>query len=116
MKQTISSYQFRRAFEDIRPDNFSYEALGALFEYYEEYERDSGEETELDVIAICCDWTEYSNIELIREYLPASDYEPSDDITDADDVAAAQLEAVMAYLHDETEVIELSDGAIVTNR
>lgn len=64
MKTTVSIYDFRDAFTKVRPDNFSYEALGHLFEYLERMEEDIGEEMELDVIAICCEFSEdtYQNI------------------------------------------------------
>jgi hypothetical protein len=58
MKTYISQYDFRRAFQECRPDNFSYEGLKVLFEYLEEYEMDIGEELELDVIGLCCDFSE----------------------------------------------------------
>ena len=41
MKQTINLYDFRRAFETTRPDNFSYEGLGILFEALEELSDDT---------------------------------------------------------------------------
>jgi len=60
MKTYISQYDFRRAFQECRPDNFSYEGLKILFEYLEEYEMGIGEELELDVIGLCCDFSEDS--------------------------------------------------------
>jgi hypothetical protein len=54
MKTTVSRYDFERAFVDAdRKENFSYEALGLLFDYFESYEEETGQEIELDVIAIC---------------------------------------------------------------
>lgn len=61
MKQTINIHQFRDSFQAQRPNQFSYSALSALFDYLEELERDLGYEIELDVIALCCDWSEYSS-------------------------------------------------------
>ena len=58
MKMTVSNYDFRREFLDIRPNNFSLMGLDCLFDYFEELEGDIGEEIELDVIAICCDYAE----------------------------------------------------------
>lgn len=58
MKTYISQYDLRRAFQECRPDNFSYDGLKVLFEYLEEYEMDIGEELELDVIGLCCDFSE----------------------------------------------------------
>ena len=63
MKQTINEYQFKEAFQNCRPNNFSYEGLTALYEYLEAYEEDTGQEMELDVIGFCCDFTEYDSLE-----------------------------------------------------
>ena len=60
MKTTVHFDDFRHAFNSIRPDNFSREGLEQLFDYFESYEKDTGEEIELDVIAICCDFSEDS--------------------------------------------------------
>lgn len=63
MKQSVNNFDFHDAFKQMgREDNFSYEGLNALFNYLEEYEEETGEEMELDVIAICCDYTEYENL------------------------------------------------------
>ena len=69
MKTTVSRYDFERAFVDAdRKDNFSYEALGLLFDYFEELEADLGEEIELDVIAICCEYTEDTLQDIANNY------------------------------------------------
>lgn len=68
MKQSVDNYEFTRAFESIRPENFSRPALLELFDYLEDLERDIGEEMELDVIALCCDWAEYTREEIETEY------------------------------------------------
>lgn len=47
-----------------RQDQFSSDALRALFDFYEELSDDMGEDIPLDVIAICCDWGEYAEEEL----------------------------------------------------
>jgi len=44
MKQNINEYQFERAFNECRPNNFSYAGLRALFDYLEQYEEETGEE------------------------------------------------------------------------
>lgn len=68
MKTTVNKYDFRRAFLDIRPDQFSLAALDVLFEYFEQYEQDTEQEIELDVIAICCDFQECSIEEIAADY------------------------------------------------
>ena len=54
MRMTLNVYEFRDMFNKCRPNSFSYEALGELFEYYEE----TAPDMEFDPVAICCDWSE----------------------------------------------------------
>lgn len=63
MKTTITQSDFVSAFKRSadRKDCFSYAGLCALFDHYEQLEQDTGEEIELDAVAICCDWTEYAS-------------------------------------------------------
>ena len=68
MKTTVSVSDFRDAFRAVRPENFSYEALGELFEYLEQFEQDCGQELELDVIAICCDFSEDTYEQIADQY------------------------------------------------
>ena len=67
MKQTVNQYQFTQEFMQIRPNQFTYEGLKALFDWFEELEEDTGEEIELDVIAICCEWSEYENLKSFQD-------------------------------------------------
>ena len=79
MKTTVNMYDFEQAFMAIRPDNFSYDGLKALFEWFEDYEEGTGEQYELDVIAVCCEWSEYADLdEFQRNY--GKDYESIEDI------------------------------------
>ena len=79
MKQSVSFYDFVRAFAEIRPNNFTRAGLVALFNYLEAFEAETGEEIEFDVIGLCCDFTEYENIaEFNRDY--GTDYESRDEI------------------------------------
>ncbi len=51
MIQTINLHDFRNAFQAAgRGEQFTYEGLGVLFDYLEQYEQDTGEQIELDVI------------------------------------------------------------------
>ena len=106
MKQTINLYQFERAFVDMnRKDQFTYDGKRALFDYLEEYEDGTGEEIELDVIALCCDYCEYdSALECAKDY-------PFDIDEDLDE--DEQEEAALEYLRDHTTVIEFNTGIIV---
>jgi hypothetical protein len=70
MKQTITVSNFRDAFKNMgRADQFSYDGLTALFEHLEGVEEAAGQEIELDVIALCCEFTEFDDEkELLRQY------------------------------------------------
>ena len=64
MKTTVSKSDFRDAFHRMnRGVNFSYDGLGALYDFIEEMDEGCGTESELDVIAYCCEFTEYKSIE-----------------------------------------------------
>jgi hypothetical protein len=69
MIKTISRYDFEDSFNesDTYKNNFSYEGKLALYEYLTEYEEDTGEQIELDIVALCCDYTEYENLSEVKE-------------------------------------------------
>lgn len=69
MKQSVNFSMFCDAFRaNGRAEQFSYEAKRAIFDYIESYEDASGEEIELDVIAICCEWSEETPEEIAESY------------------------------------------------
>lgn len=51
-----------------RNDSFSYEGKRALFDYLEGYEEDTGEKIELDVIALCVDFSEEPIVDVLENY------------------------------------------------
>ena len=109
MKQSINLYQFRDAFRDMnRGDNFSYEGLGILFEWFEQYDEDSNSETELDVIALCCEFSESTVDEVIENY--SIDTSSLEHLSDDDD----KTELVIDYLTENTFFIgETSNGSLI---
>ena len=65
MKQTMYLSDFRNAFRRAdRQENFSHEGLSVLFDYLEEINPDG----ELDVIELCCEYSEMTLEELNEEY------------------------------------------------
>ena len=101
MKKTINQYDFTEAFRIAgRDKQFSYDGLITLFDYLEQYEEGTGEEIELDVIALCCEWCEY-----------ASCIEAAKDLgeTFEDDTEAFE------WLLDQTTVICFDGGVIIAN-
>ena len=66
--KTVNFYDFERAFVDAgRGDNFSYEGKQILFDYLENLSEEMGEPIELDVIALCCEYSEMTLTEVIKE-------------------------------------------------
>jgi len=104
MKTTVSKYDFERAFVTAdRKENFSYEGLAVLFDYLEELEVSTGEELELDVIALCCEYTEDNPDDIIANY--------SIDVEGLDD--DEKIEAVRDYLTENTQLVgETSTGFV----
>ena len=83
MKATISKSEFRNAFQECgRGNQFSYDGLGALYDYFEEMEESGCGEVEIDPIAFCCEFTEYENIEEFQANY-SDDYETIEDIENA---------------------------------
>jgi len=95
--QTVDIHQFRQGFVDYDRNNFSYEGLSALFDMLEEYSGSGGTPLELDIIGLCCDYTEYSDFEEIQKCYSCTQL---DDIED---------------LHDHTIVVEFEGGIIIQN-
>lgn len=114
MKQNITFSQFVDAFRAHgRADQFSYDGLKALYNYLEQYEEETGEDSELDVIALCCEWCEYEScVSAARQYdwTPDNEY----DETNKDDLEAMEAEA-NEWLLDHTTVIGFDGGVIIAN-
>lgn len=104
MKQTVTLNAFRASFYKMgRKENFSWEGLEILFNYLEAW----GQDTELDVIALCCDYAESTINELIYDYcIDISDCDPND----FEDIK----ETVLVYMEYNTVVCGVtSAGSVV---
>jgi len=90
MKKTISLEDFRDEFINYnRGDQFSYEGLEALYNLLEEMIPNY----ELDVIGLCCEFTEYKDLEEIKNNY--NNIETEEDLYNA------------------TSVIKLNDGGYI---
>ena len=107
MKQTVNFCAFSNAFHaHNRADSFPGAALKSLFDYLEDFEDSTGDELELDVVALCCDFAHYdSATEAAGEY----GWDQTDAPAEACDLEAAALE----WLQENTTVIECPNGVIV---
>ena len=66
----LTFYDFVQAFENHnRQNQFTRAGLSALYDFLEEYSEELGENLELDVIALCCDFTEFPRVsDALKEY------------------------------------------------
>jgi len=97
MIKTITEFDFIKSFDDCnRSDNFSVAGRRALFEMLEELSPDM----ELDPIAVCCDFSEYKDLEELKQ-----DYAYDEDLEEDDEI--------LDYYRDQTLVLELGNGGLV---
>ena len=67
--KSVDFSDFVREFELYgRQKNFSYNGLLALFDYLEELSEDTGSGYELDVIQLCCDYSEDTYADIADNY------------------------------------------------
>lgn len=82
----INFNDFLKEFKEYRrEDQFSYEGKKALFNYLNELSEDLGEPIELDIIGLCCDFTEYSDLKEFNDnysYSIGYDVDSIEDIND----------------------------------
>ena len=90
MKTTVTFSDFHDSFKRMNRDGqFSYEGFRVLYEYFEQYEDDTGEEIELDVIAVCCEYEESDAQSIIEAY--SLDCEEGLEQDELDDIARNYL-------------------------
>lgn len=103
--QTLDKHSFIDAFmQSSRKDQFSYGALGEIFEALEEYSESTGEPVEFDIVGICCDWVEAHWSDIAKDYNI-----PIDALMTEED----KEEAVADFLCDNTTYRSLANGTFV---
>jgi hypothetical protein len=105
MIKTISLFDFREAFKQCgRENQFSYDALEVLFDHLEGLEFDLSEQIELDVVALCCEYSEETWQEIANNYLLHD--------TSFDDEGNHEKK-VIAYLEDEGVFVGTTHTSII---
>ena len=110
MKEEITFNGFCDRFEDMgRDKQFSYEGKKALFDYLEEYEDSTGDKIELDIIALCCEYSEYDNLsDYIKDYNTDVDKE---EFTDDKDFDVEEYDkAVFEEIEQKTTLIKIENN------
>jgi len=113
MYQTIGFDDFAHAFEAHgRGAQFTPDGLRVLFHYLTDLEDSTDTPIELDVIALCCEYSEETVTELAAQHDITLD---PDDVADMDatEQADALKEAVLDYLNAETTICGTTADTIV---
>lgn len=111
IEKISSSDLYRMAFRMDRGDNFGYAGWNAIGEYLENVSDDLGEDLEIDIVAICCDYSSSDGVEdFWCEYgkyssIDAEEWEQMDD--------EEKLEAVREYLEENTSVVACEEDMII---
>lgn len=107
MKTTLSTHEAANILLDDEFANWSRGAAFALVEYLEELEGETGEEFELDRIAIRCEWSEYGTLEEWAEDYGADLEEAPEDDEERD-------EEIRDYIYERGQLIEFDGGVLVS--
>jgi len=114
MTQTVYFSDFCDAFTGSYENKFSYEGKRALFDYLENLEEDTGEQIQFDMVAICCDYSEYKTAyEAMEQYRPDDmpvEGEPGDDLIEIQEKNEAKA---LEWLEENTSVIKFDGGIII---
>ena len=109
MKKTINFSDFCDAFFNMgRKDQFSYNGKKALFEYIERLERKTGNEMELDIVSLCYDFSEYSNV--LYAALSYSEFTIYENMNEEE-----QKREAFQFLSKRTTIIHFENGIIIQN-
>ena len=112
VSRLCSASDLRSLFRDYgRESTFSHHAYEWLWDYLEQYEEDTGTPLEIDVIALCCDYTEEDYDSIAQNYsieLPERDEDESEE-----DHAEAVHEAILDHLRDNTVVLGFDDDSVL---
>lgn len=117
----VTKRMFRDRFIDYnRQNSFTSEGLTLLFDYLEQLEQDT-EEIELDVISICCDYSEMTFEEFANEYSLETEYEEPLDVDDDGETITIShkisdedlKEAIEEYISENTVLVGFTDDTVV---
>jgi hypothetical protein len=115
MKKTLMTWEVARALIDDENAAWSRAGAYALAEHMEQLEQELGEETELDIVAIRCEFSEYTNATLAaRAY--GNDYSANlhnEDDTEDEDTDKKTEAYCLEWLQERTQVIEFDGGIII---
>ena len=96
MKDTITESQFVNEMSK-KDHGFSYDGSKALFEHLTQYEEDCDKELEFDPIAFRCEYSEYDNLEEVKNDYNVEDLEHLEQNTTVIEIPNSKKLIVQAY-------------------
>jgi hypothetical protein len=120
MKTTLSTSDIARALKSDENAAWTWNGAKALAEYLEQLEEETGEEMEMDVCAIRCDFSESASLQdWLMEHHGAETLAFAlqysgidlDGSEDEDEIA----DLIRSYIHDHGTLIEFDGGVIVSS-
>ena len=112
IEKISSSELFHTACRMDRGHNFGYAGWNAIGDYLEQLSEDLGEDVEVDIIAICCEYSSADDVEDFFEQLGRemgyNDREEWDCMGTGE-----KLEAVQDYLQENTSVVVCEENLII---
>jgi len=115
MKKTLTTYDIAHELLQDENANWSYNGAFALARYFDDYEQETGEELELDVVAIRCDFNEYASlVDWATDYFTQwrGDLNIDEDLEEGDEEID---EAIRSYIQDNGQLVEFDGGIIVSS-
>jgi len=99
---------------DDKNAKWSWDGAISLVDYLEELEQDAGEEMEFDLVAIRCEWSEYSSLEEAGKDLGIISRAWTSDGMEEDEVEEL-WESIRDGIRDDGHLIEFDGGVIVSS-
>ena len=112
MKTTLNEWQIADALKRDENAAWTYEGAKALASHLFELDEQTGEDTELDVVAIRCEWSEYASAqEAASRY--QWEFNGDEEEVEEGELDDEREESALQFLQDRTEVIEFASGIII---
>jgi len=116
MKITLSENEIAHQLKKDTNSGWSWGGARALAEYLYQLDEETGEDSELDVVAIRCDFSEHSSlIDWATEYFGSASLAANEFSWDEDATDDAKGESVRDYIQNAGQLIEFDGGIIVSS-
>lgn len=111
IEKISSSDLYHMACRMDRGDNFGYKGWNAIGDYLENLSDDLGEDVEVDIVAICCDYSMAESVEDFWDEHGEYSSIDSDEWEEMDE--KEKLDAIEEYLQDRTSLVICEENCII---